>query len=142
MRALWREREASYRGELLSLPPAWAYPKPARPGGPPVILGGGTGPVLFDAIARYGDGWMPISGRSSLADRLAPLKQTWLEHGRPLADLQVVVAGATTDPRGLSNLGQEGIGRALLTVWEESRDGILRKLDEFAAIRRQVSGTR
>jgi hypothetical protein len=71
---------------------------------------------------------------------LEPLKQRWLERGRRLEDLQVIVAGATTDPRGLANLGQEGVGRALLTVWEESRDAILRKLDEFAGILRTVGG--
>jgi probable F420-dependent oxidoreductase len=142
MRALWREHEASFSGRQLTLPPSWAYPKPARDGGPPVILGGGTGPVLFDAIARYGDGWMPISGRASLADRLAPLRRKWLENGRPPEDLQVIVAGATTDPRGLANLGREGVGRALLTVWEESRDAILHKLDEFAGVLQQVSGAR
>jgi probable F420-dependent oxidoreductase len=54
MRALWTQDEASFHGEHVQLEPSWAWPKPAQPGGPPVLLGGGWGPKLFDAIADYG----------------------------------------------------------------------------------------
>ncbi|MEM9607596.1 MAG: TIGR03619 family F420-dependent LLM class oxidoreductase, partial [Actinomycetota bacterium] len=69
MRSLWTDEEAAHVGELRSLAPSWAHPKPAQPGGPPVLLGGGWGPKLFDAIVEYGDGWMPISARSSIVGR-------------------------------------------------------------------------
>ena len=39
MRALWSQDEASYAGEFVSFGPSWAWPKPVRPSGPPVLVG-------------------------------------------------------------------------------------------------------
>jgi len=100
----------------------------------PIVMGGGHGPVLFDAIARYADGWMPITGRTSIADRLAPLQARFEAAGRD--------PGCTTDPDGLINLGREGVGLVLLTIWREDRDEILRNLDAFEHIKDAVYGSR
>lgn len=142
IRALWTAHEASYEGEFVTLEPSWAYPKPFRSGGLPIVMGGGHGPVLFDAIARYADGWMPITPRTSIADRLATLHARFEAAGRDPESLEVIIAGCTTDPDGLINLGREGVGRALLTIWQEDRDDILRNLDEFALIKDAVYGSR
>jgi len=40
MRALWRDDVASFDGKYVQIPPSWSWPKPARPGGPPVRIGG------------------------------------------------------------------------------------------------------
>ena len=141
MRALWTQEEASHGGALRSLAPSWAHPKPARADGPPVLLGGGGGPVLFDAIARYADGWMPISARPTIRDRLEPLRRRFEAVGRDPDSIEVAVMGATTDPAGLANLGREGVQRAILTVWSEDRDEILRTLDEYAAVMDEVGAT-
>ena len=138
MRTLWTDEQASYQGELMSLPAAFAYPKPWQKRGPPIIMGGGHGPVLFDAIARYADGWMPITGRSSISDRLDLLKKAFEKAGRDPASIEVVIAGATTDPDSIINLGKEGVGRILLTIWSEDRDEILTRLDEFEYVLRDV----
>ncbi|MCU0259438.1 MAG: LLM class F420-dependent oxidoreductase [Ilumatobacteraceae bacterium] len=140
MRTLWRDEVAEFRGELVSLEPSWAWPKPARPEGPPVLLGGGTGPVLLDAIVRWADGWMPITARPSLGDRLERLRAAWTEAGRDPDRLQIAVMGATTDPAGLEQLGREGVQRAVLTIWSEDRDEILRTLDELAELPRRLHG--
>ncbi len=140
MRALWTQEEASYEGRHARLEPSWAWPKPAQPSGPPILLGGGHGPQLFDAITRYGDGWMPITARSSIADRVAPLKERFAAAGRDPDSLKIVVCGATTDPDGLANLAAEGVDTAALTIWSEDRDEILRALDEYARIRTAAKG--
>ncbi|MCC5874406.1 MAG: LLM class F420-dependent oxidoreductase [Gammaproteobacteria bacterium] len=140
MRALWTEDEASFAGKHTSLEPSWSWPKPAQPGGPPILLGGGTGPQLFDAITRYADGWMPITGRSTVADRAAPLKEKFAAAGRDPDSLKIVICGATTDPDGLAALAEEGVDTAAMTIWSEDRDEILRKLDEFATIRDAARG--
>ncbi len=138
MRALWTEEQAEYYGRFVELEPSWAYPKPAQPGGPKIVLGGGTGPVLFDAITRYADGWMPISGRDSLADRIQPLRDQFAAAGRDPKDMEIIVCGATTDPAGLINLGKEGVTHALLTIWPEDPDEIMHTLDEYAAIAKKA----
>ncbi len=134
MRALWTEDEAAFNGDHVRLEPSWAWPKPAQPGGPPVLIGGGWGPRLFAAIADYADGWMPVSARASIADRLAPLRVAYERVGRDPDTIQVTVMGATTDPAGLASLGEEGVQRAVLTVWSEDRDEILQTLDDYAKV--------
>lgn len=134
MRALWTDEVASFHGTHARLEPSWAWPKPARPGGPAVLLGGGWGPVLFDAVARYADGWMPITARHSIADRLEPLRRRFEAAGRDPDDIEIAVMGATVDPGGLRALGAEGVQRAVLTVWTEDRDQVLRTLDEYALV--------
>ena len=138
MRALWTQEEASFDGEFFTLEPSWAYPKPRR--AIPIIMGGGWGPVLFDAITRYGDGWMPITARPTIADRVQPLRDRFEAAGRDPASVQIAITGAVEDPDGIITLGREGVQRVLLTVWSEERDEILATLDRFAAIAEQARG--
>lgn len=141
MRALWRDDVAEHSGEQATLQPSWAWPKPAQSGGPPVVVGG-MGPRTYAAMARWADGWMPITARKTLTGRIEPVRQAFEDAGRDPASLQIVICGATTDPDGLLNLGREGVQRALLTVWSEDRDEILRNLDSYATVLRQVAGER
>lgn len=134
MRSLWTDDVASFEGEHVRVPPSWAWPKPAQPGGPRIVVGGGVGPKLFASIAEWGDGWMPISARSSLATRAAPLREAWAAAGRDPAALEIDVMGATDDLAGLENLASEGITRALLTLWPAPADEHLRQLDAWAAL--------
>lgn len=134
IRSLWRESEASFDGEHLSLEPSWAEPKPAQSGGPPVHVGGGWGPRLLDHVARWADGWMPISARPSLASRLERLAGACERVGRDRAEITVSVFGATTDPAGLDALAAEGVDRAVLTLSSHQRDDVLRELDAWAPL--------
>ena len=140
MRALWTENEATFIGEYVQLEPSWCYPKPSQPGGPPIIVGG-TGPRTFDAIARCADGWMPITGRASILKPLAALREAFERHDRDPDSIQVVIAGATTDPDGLRNLESEGVGRAFLNIWSEDRDAILNTMDEYTVVLDQFRGS-
>ncbi len=135
MRALWTHDTASYEGRERSLSPSWAYPKPTQPGGPPIILGGGWGPKLIEHLVDWADGWMPVSARSSLSSRLALVRDAAIAKGRDPSKLLFVLMGATADPSGLANLGAEGVQHTILTVWDQEPDAVLRRLDEFAAVR-------
>lgn len=59
MRELWTKDEASFEGRYVKFPPVRLYPKPARPGGPPVLIGSKDKNALR-WVARWGDGWCPI----------------------------------------------------------------------------------
>jgi len=137
MRALWRDEVAQYQGEQLSLQPSWAYPKPAQAGGPPIIIGG-MGPRTYDAIARYADGWMPITARGSLAGRIEPLQEAFVKHGRDPQSLRVFIMGAPEDAEKLAGLAREGVEHACLTIWSENSNEIMRKLDEFQQLAEQA----
>ena len=97
-------------------------------------IGGGTGPRLLGHVARWADGWMPISARSSFADRLALLDAACDRVGRDRSEIDVSVFGATTKPAGLANLFEEGVHRAVLTLDSHRRDDVLKQLDEWAPL--------
>jgi alkanesulfonate monooxygenase SsuD/methylene tetrahydromethanopterin reductase-like flavin-dependent oxidoreductase (luciferase family) len=121
-------------GRHVAFTPSWAWPKPVQPVGPRIHIGGGAGPRLLGAVAAWGDGWLPISARPSLADRLAKLDEACDRAGRDRADIDVSVFGATTDPGGLANLFDEGVHRAVLTLPSHDRDSVLRQLDQWAPL--------
>ncbi|GLX02574.1 hypothetical protein Misp02_66600 [Microtetraspora sp. NBRC 16547] len=54
MRALWRDDVACFAGEFVRFGPSWSWPKPVQCPGPPVFIGGASGPKLFQAVAEYG----------------------------------------------------------------------------------------
>jgi probable F420-dependent oxidoreductase len=57
-RALWTGRPTSYHGRVLRYDWLPEVPAPARPGGPPIWLGGNTPAALRRAGELY-DGWLP-----------------------------------------------------------------------------------
>ncbi|MEZ5204789.1 MAG: TIGR03619 family F420-dependent LLM class oxidoreductase [Acidimicrobiales bacterium] len=76
MQELWGEDEAEFAGEHVTLSRSWAWPKPVqevrgRPG-VPVLVGGAPGPILFEHIAEFADGWIPVGG-AGVADAMAQL---------------------------------------------------------------------
>ena len=139
MRSLWTDEVASYEGAFVRVAPSWAKPKPVQPGGPKIILGGGWGPKLMASIAEWGDGWMPISARPTLAKRLATLREACEVAGRDFAEMEITVMGATEDPRGLEQLASEGVQRAALTLWPAPPDVHMRQLDAWAPLAAQFS---
>lgn len=134
IRSLWSDDTASFDGEHVAIAPSWAWPKPIRPRGPRIHIGGGAGPRLLGHVAEWGDGWMPISARSSIADRLRRLDEACERASRDRTEIDVSVFGATTDPGGLANLFDEGVHRAVLTLPSHHRDEALRQLDEWAPL--------
>jgi probable F420-dependent oxidoreductase len=56
-RALWRRDGVSFRGKHFTLEDVTLEPKPHRPGGPPIWIGG-SGPTALREAARF-DAWFP-----------------------------------------------------------------------------------
>ncbi len=59
MRRIWSDEAAEFHGEFVDFEPIWSYPKPAQPGGPPILMGASSR-WSWARIAEYCDGWMPI----------------------------------------------------------------------------------
>src|SRR3982074_3211538 len=55
--ALWRRDHVSFQGKHFTLDDVTMEPKPHRPGGPPIWIGG-SGPTALREAARY-DAWFP-----------------------------------------------------------------------------------
>jgi probable F420-dependent oxidoreductase len=131
MRALWTHDVAGFDGEFVRFEPSWSWPKPARPGGPPVLIGGAAGPKLFAAIAEYADGWMPIGGGGIRA--VLPDLQRAAEHaGRDPAALRIVPFGVLHDPAKIEYYASLGVDEVVLRVPAGRADTVLPALDELA----------
>jgi probable F420-dependent oxidoreductase len=133
MRALWTQDEASFRGEHVSFDASWAWPKPLQQPSPPVLLGGTGGPLLFEAIAEYGDGWIPIGGRG-VAKHLPTLQRAYEERGRDPSTIRVIPMGTIPDPGKLEHFASLGIEEIVLGVESGTTDQVLPVLDQFAEV--------
>jgi probable F420-dependent oxidoreductase len=130
MTAIWTADEASYQGRFVSFERIWSWPKPVQRPRPPVWVGG-SGPGVFERVAAYGDGWMPIWGRRS-PDRL-PEDIAQLRTVAPTAP--VTVFGAPADADTLRRLADLGVERVLLHVPSAPAEEVLPRLDRYAGLR-------
>ncbi|MFF4210404.1 LLM class F420-dependent oxidoreductase [Streptomyces sp. NPDC001796] len=134
MREIWMREEAEFHGEFVDFDPIRSWPKPVQRPHPPVLVGG-DGPGVLDRVLEYGDGWVPILGKSvdALAARIAELGVRAEETGR--APVPVTVYGVPPDREVLAGLAEAGADRALLQLPTAPRDESLRELDRFAALK-------
>lgn len=142
---LWENDEASFDGKYVSFSPSWQWPKPARKPHPPILLGGGAGPVFFKHLAEYADGWLPIGGKG-LKDDIQAMRDAASEAGRDPDELSVNLFGVMPDPGRLEYYRELGADRVALGLPPEKRftdiggataDVILPILDEYAVLAEQ-----
>jgi probable F420-dependent oxidoreductase len=61
LRSCWTGRPAAFAGRELQIPPGVVLePRPAQPGGPPLLVGG-TSPAALRRAALRADGWLGIA---------------------------------------------------------------------------------
>lgn len=133
IRRLWTEEVAAFSGEFVNFEPSWLWPKPVQRPHPPVLIGGGGGPKLFDAIAEYGDGWIPIGG-SGLTDRIPELRSAFEAAGRDPSELHVVPFGTVPDEGKLEHYAGLGVTEVVLRIPSAGPDAVLPILDRYAAL--------
>jgi probable F420-dependent oxidoreductase len=91
MRELWSKDEASFEGKYVKFPPVKLYPKPARKGGPPVLIGSKDRNALR-WTARWGDGWCPIFySPSEMKIHLAKLREECAAVNRDFSQLDITI---------------------------------------------------
>jgi probable F420-dependent oxidoreductase len=115
MQALWSEERAEFHGELVDLPPTWAWPKPVQQPRVRTLIGGGDSDLVFGAVADYADGWMPIGGRG-LADAIPRLHRRAEAAGRDPAELSVVPFGTIGNEGKLAHYAELGIDEVVLRI--------------------------
>ncbi|MGW8374467.1 TIGR03619 family F420-dependent LLM class oxidoreductase [Streptomyces sp. ODS28] len=131
MRALWSPEPTAYEGEFGSVRASEAHPKPQRPGGPRLLLGGAPGPRMFAHVAEYADGWMPVGG-SGLGKAVTELNEAWDRAGRGPERPAVVPAFVQPSPGKLAHFAELGVEEVLLQVPSGDTAHTLRTLDEYS----------
>lgn len=90
LRRLWLDECTSFRGDHFTFDGAYSFPKPARPGGVPILIGGESKAALR-RVARLADGWLPYNLPVEEAPGvIADLKAMTADHGRDPAALRIV----------------------------------------------------
>lgn len=137
MKAIWTQEEPEFHGEHVNFDPIWSYPKPVSDGGPPIWIGANS-PWVFDRIAEYADGWMPIGGLGS--GNMEKLTHALSEKGRDVGDLDLALFGAPTRADQLRGRIEQGFDHLIFNLPSEERDSILPKLDRYAALAEEMRG--
>jgi probable F420-dependent oxidoreductase len=90
LRTLWNDEASSFSGEFFNFKEAYSFPKPARPGGIPILMGGESKPALR-RLARVGDGWLPYNMPVEDAPRMiGELKDMTRAEGRDPDKLRII----------------------------------------------------
>jgi probable F420-dependent oxidoreductase len=131
MQALWSQEQAEFHGQLIDLPPAWAWPKPVQQPRVRVLIGGGDSDRVLAAVADYTDGWMPIGG-SGLREAIPRLRRFAEEAGRDPAELAVIPFGTLGSRAKLEHYASLGIGEVVLRVRSGDANEMLDQLDALA----------
>ncbi len=111
-----------------------------RPAAPPIFIGGGA-PHALERAARWGQGWMPMSGNpAQLAPEIARLRELAEGLGRPEPEVATMTGlpggGANADADFLRTLGEVGITRVIAGA------GRYTKASEFAQLVDQLAAAR
>jgi alkanesulfonate monooxygenase SsuD/methylene tetrahydromethanopterin reductase-like flavin-dependent oxidoreductase (luciferase family) len=97
MRALWTMDRPRHRGPHVCFEGIDAHPRPVRPQGPPLVIGGHAGPALVRAVTMA-EGWYGFDLDPAETEQLlADLQRVTSDHERPpeLGSLEITVT-----PRG------------------------------------------
>ncbi|NYD57168.1 putative F420-dependent oxidoreductase [Nocardioides marinisabuli] len=133
VRRLWTEELASFEGEHVSFSPSYMWPKPAQPGGPPVVVGGLAGPKLFEHIAEYADGWAPIGPRT-IMEGLPNLQRAFEEVGRDSASIRLHAFDSRAEASLVEHYASLGVERLVINIDPFERAGLETRLDELAPL--------
>jgi probable F420-dependent oxidoreductase len=130
MQAFWADDVAEFHGDFVDVAPSWMWPKPIQKPRPTVLIGGGAGPRLFEHVAEYADGWMPIGG-AGLRDALPALRRAMEARGRDPDSLHVVPMGVLPDEGKLARYAETGVTEAVLRLPSAPRDEVMPVLDAY-----------
>ncbi|HEX4252725.1 MAG TPA: LLM class F420-dependent oxidoreductase [Pseudonocardia sp.] len=133
MRRLWEDDVAEYHGPHARFAASWAWPKPARR--PlPVFLGGRSSALVFDHVAEYAQGWLPLGVRG-LDASIPRLRERVAAAGRDPALLEIIpFTEADPGHAKLDVLERAGATEVAFNVAPGSPSAVLADLDRLASL--------
>ncbi len=131
MKEIWNNDEAEYHGDFVDFDPIWSWPKPKQAGGPPIWMGANS-KWVFDRVAEYCDGWMPIGGSGS--GGMENLKKACEARGRDVSTVTLALFGAPTDPDQLRGRIEQGFTELIFGLPQGDAGKVLPVLDKLAKL--------
>jgi probable F420-dependent oxidoreductase len=138
MKALWTQDEASFEGDMLTLEPSWAWPKPVQLPHPPIYLGGKFGPKLVSNLVEFCDGWIP-HGRTSLPDETTAVRQALEDAGRDPTAFGFTIFGARPDEPSVQRARDADVDEVVFAVESNEPARVLEDLESTAEFVRRIS---
>ena len=130
MKEIWMQDEAEFHGKFVTFDKMKAFPKPYQRPHPPIIMGG-EGDKAIECAAEVCDGW-------------APWGMDWPQAKQAIDKLRGQATGLGRDPHSLeislflmsvpeqatlADMEAHGVKRIILTVYGQSREEALPRLD-------------
>jgi probable F420-dependent oxidoreductase len=139
MTALWTDPTPAYQGRFVAFRDVDAHPRPARPGGPRIVIGGHSPAAFRRAVAR-GHGWFGNGTLDDLPRHLAGLRQAASEVERPdrLGPLEInymPLDPVAVDPCAAERYAALGVDRLVVYPLPlENPSDVARFLERHAAV--------
>ena len=141
MREIWTQDEAEYHGEFVDFDKIWAFPKPIQAGGPKILIGASS-EYVFQRIADYGDGWMPIfqdakrrsaSGGTDYSQGIENTKAAWRSAER-VGEPDFSIFGVAHERKAVEELISIGFNRIIFGLPSATADTVLPLVEKLATI--------
>jgi probable F420-dependent oxidoreductase len=137
MRTIWSEDEPEFHGQFVDFDPIWSWPKPVQPGGPPILLGAQSRWV-YDRVADYADGWMPIALMGGVPEGTQQLREACERAGRDFDSLHNAVFAAPPEEAACQELVGLGFRDIAFPLPPADREKVLPLLDRYAELARKL----
>lgn len=129
MRALWRQDER-FEGRFVRFEGVSAHPRPLRPEGPPIVLGGHA-PAALRRAARHGSGWYGWGlSPQETRDAVAGIRVEAERIGRDLSDFEISLTPLKRlSAADVEEYAEAGVHQLVVTVEAPDLDGVRRRLE-------------
>ena len=134
MKSLSTDEVSEYKGELITLEPSWAFPKPVQKPHPPIIMGGAAAPKTIAHMVEFCDGWMPLATRHDIAGRLAEVRSAVTAAGRDAKAFDITAYSAKPEPEFIEKVIGLDVNRIVFNLPQKSAEEANSRLADLSEL--------